>query len=199
MNLDSVAQADLAWWDCFLQSWHGTSFLILGDSLTIQVHSDASGTFGCGAITSDNRWLQVQWPASWQEVDISVKEMIPIVMSAAMWGGSWRRRRVLFHSDNMAVVEVVQRKSAKYPLLLHLLRCLYFYAAYFQFSYSACHVPGVTNVAADSLSRNNMWLFNSLVPQASRTEVGQEVMDLLISRRPDWGSQDWIALFRATL
>ena len=41
VNLDLVARADLAWWDCFLQSWHGTSFLILGDSVTTQVHSDA--------------------------------------------------------------------------------------------------------------------------------------------------------------
>ena len=125
--------------------------------------------------------------------------MVPIVMAAAMWGRSWHRRRVFFHSDNMAVVAVIQRKSAKHPLLLHLLRCLYFYAAYFQFSYSAHHLPGVTNVAADSLSRDNMLLFNSLVPQATRTDVGQEVIDLLIIQRPNWGSQDWIALFRATL
>ena len=57
---DLVAWADLAWWDCFLQSWLGTSFMIPGDSLTTQLYSDTSGTFGCGAITSDNRWLQVQ-------------------------------------------------------------------------------------------------------------------------------------------
>ena len=141
----------------------------------------------------------MQWPASWQEVDISVKEKVPIVMSAAMWGGSWHRRRVFFHSDNMAVVEIIQRKVAKHPLLLHLLCCLYFYAVYFQFSYSTHHLPGVTTVTVDSLSRNNMLLFNSLVPQASRMEVGQEVVDLLISQCPNRGSQNWIALFRATL
>ena len=116
-----------------------------------------------------------------------------------MWGGSWHQRCVFFHSDNMAVVAVIQRKSAKHPLLLHLLHCLYFYAAYFQFFYNTQHVPGVTNVAADSLSRNNMLLFNSLVPQASRTDVGQKVIDLLISQQLNWGSQDWIALLRAIL
>ena len=152
VDLDSVARADLAWLDCFLRSWHGTSFMILGDSLTMQVHSDASGTFGCCAITSDNRWLQVRWPASSQEVDILVKEVVLIVVSAAMWGGSWHQCRVFFHSDNMVVVAVIQRKYAKHPLLLHLLRSLYLYAAYFQFSYSAHHLPEITNVAADSLS-----------------------------------------------
>ena len=116
-----------------------------------------------------------------------------------MWDGSWRQHRVLFHSDSMAVVEVIRRKTAKHPLLLHLLCCVYLYAACFQFSYSTHHLPGVNNVAADSLSRNNMWLFNSLVTQASCTEVEQEVVDLLISRRPNWESQDWITLFRAAL
>ena len=126
--------------------------MIPGDSLTMQVHLDASGTFGFGVITSNSRWLQVQWPASWQEVHISVKEMVPIVMLAARWGGSWHRHHLFFHSDNMAVVAVIQRKLAKHPLLLHLLHCLYFYAAYFPFSYSTHHLPGVTNVAAGSLS-----------------------------------------------
>ena len=60
VHLDLVALTNLVWWDCFLQSWHGTSFMIQYDSLMMQAHLNASGTFGCGAITSDNRWLQVQ-------------------------------------------------------------------------------------------------------------------------------------------
>ena len=127
VHLDSVARADLVWWVCLLQTLHGTSLMILDNSLSIQVHSDASSTFGCGALTSDKNWLQVRWPASWQEVDISVKEMVPIVMLAAMWGRSWHWCRVLFHSDNMAVISVIQRKSAKQsrpaPVVLSLFLC----------------------------------------------------------------------------
>ena len=66
-----------------------------------------------------------------------------------------------------AVVSVIQRRSAKDPTLLHLLRCLYFYAALFRFSYCPLHLPGISNVAADALSRDNMSLFLSLVPQGS--------------------------------
>ena len=54
-----------------MQSCHGNSFMIPSNSLTMKVHLNASGTLGV-AITSDNRWLQVQWPASWQEVVIPV-------------------------------------------------------------------------------------------------------------------------------
>ena len=199
VHLDAMARADLAWWDCFLQSWHGASFIIPNGSLSVHVHTDASGSFGGGALSSDGRWLQVQWPEAWSQVDISVKEMVPIVVAAAMWGRSWHQHRVFFHSDNAAVVAVIQNKSARQPAMLHLLRCLYFFAAYYQFSYSAHHLPGVTNVAADTLSRNNMSLFVSLIPQGIPTEVSQEVSDLLIHQQPNWGSPDWISLFKASL
>ena len=199
VHLDTVAKADLAWWNCFLQHWHGASFLTPSEPVAVHVYSDASGSFGCGAFTSMMEWIQVEWPVSWQEVDISVKELVPVVMAAAVWGRSWRQCHIIFHSDNAAVVAVVQRKTAKHPSLLHLVRCLYFYAAHFHFSYDAQHVPGVVNVAADALSRNNMSLFHSLIPQAARSTVGQALMELLVLRRPDWGSRDWIALFRATL
>ena len=122
IHLDATVKADLAWWNCFLESWHGASFVITDDSTALHVHSDTSGNCGCGALALDERWLQVKWPSSWEGVDISVKEMVPIVMAAATWGRSWHRCRVFFHSDNAAVVAVIQRRSAKHPVLLHLLR-----------------------------------------------------------------------------
>ena len=198
IHLDAVAKADLAWWDCFLQSWHGAAFVVSGSSPVVHVHSDASGSFGCGAVSGDGRWLQVSWPESWADVSIAVKEMAPIVLAAATWGCSWHHCSVFFHCDNAAVVSVIQRRSAKDPFLLHLLRCLYFYAARFQFCYSAHHLPGVSNVAADALSRDNMSLFLSLVPQGSPLVVSKEVLDLLLWQRPDWGSQLWIRQFKAT-
>ena len=199
VHLDVMARADLAWWDCFLIDWHGASFIPVDNDPSFRVFSDASGSFGCGAICTDNHWFQICWPPSWAEVDIAAKEMVPVVAAAAVWGRGWCRHQVTFHSDNAAVVSVIQRRSAKDPLLLHLLRCLYFYAAYYQFSYCASHVPGVDNVAADALSRNNMSLFSSLIPQGTQTLLSQGVLEFLIIHPPNWGSQDWITLFRASL
>ena len=199
VHLDRVVKADLAWWDCFLQSWHGSSFIIPDGPASIQIHSDASGSFGCGAFTSDLQWLQLQWPGSWAHVDISVKEMVPIVLAAALWGDSWRGSRVCFLSDNAAVVAVLNCHSPRHPILLHLLRCLYFYSAHYQFSYCASHLPGVLNTAADALSRDNMTLFLSLVPQGCQSQVPWEMVELLITCQPDWGSGSWISLFKATL
>ena len=199
VHLDQVAKADLARWHCFLQSWHGALFIVPEGPPSIRVHSDASGSFGCGAFTSASQWFQVQWPESWADVDILAKEMVPIVLAAAIWGGSWKGRRVCFLSDNAAVVAIIGRRSARHPRLLHLLHCLYFYAAHYQFMYCAQHLPGVSNTAADALSRDNMPLFLSFVPQGHQSRVRQDLTDLLITRQPDWGSNSWISLFKATL
>ena len=199
IHLDTVAKADLAWWDCFLCDWHGASFMVRADWPAVVVHSDASGVFGCGAVCSNGYWTQLEWPPEWREVDISVKELLPIVLAAAVWGHSWTRHRITFYSDNAAVVAVIQRRSARDNHLLHLLRCLYFYAAHFQFTYAARHIPGVNNVAADALSRNHMSTFLSLVPQGTLTQIPPSATAFLLHSRPDWGSRDWIRLFKTSL
>ena len=52
--------------------------------------SDASGSWGCGAFTSTGQWFQLALPDSWQEVHITMKELLPIVLAAATWGPLWR-------------------------------------------------------------------------------------------------------------
>ena len=76
--------------------------------------------------------------------------MVPVVVAAALWGGAWEGRHVCFH---LAVVTVLAKRSAKDIHLLALLRYLFFFASFYKFQYSAVHVPGVYNTAADALSR----------------------------------------------
>ena len=198
VRLNLGARADLAWWKCFLQNWNGSSFFPLPVPAT-HVHSDASGSYGCGAVSDDLNWFQVQWPTHWADVDISAKELAPVVIAAAIWGSRWESKHICFHSDNMAVVAVLNTRSAKSPLLMHLLRCFAFYSAYFRFHFTARHVPGVLNTAADALSRNNLQLFSSLVPQAQESSIPPSLYNLLIGTRPDWGSPAWSQLFSHSL
>lgn len=51
----------------------------------------------------DGSWLQAQWPGGWEEVDISVKELVPVVTTAALWGKLWARQHVRFHCEVVAV------------------------------------------------------------------------------------------------
>ena len=88
IHLTASARADLLWWHTFLQNWNGLSFFPQA-SHSVVVSSDASGSFGCGAFSLDHGWFQLQWPSSWGQVDISSKELVPIVIAAALWGPAW--------------------------------------------------------------------------------------------------------------
>ena len=190
MCLNVTVKAGLAWWTCFLQDWNGSSFFPLS-SPSVHAYSDASGTFGCGAVVESLGWFQVKWPSTWTDIDISLKELVPVVLAAALWGRLWSKQHICFHSDNMAVVSVLTTMTAKVPLLMHLLRCLSLFSAYFSFTFSAKHIPGALNSAADALSRNNLALFSSLFPRVQQHGIPSCLMDLVIHTRPDWGSPTW--------
>ena len=114
-------------------------------------------------------------------------------------GHWWRGRHICFHCDNRAVVEILRANSGSGHIVPHLLRCLYFFSAYFSFEFSAVHIPGISKCAADALSRNSLPLFFSLIPQVPRWVIPPPLLELLVTQLPDWGSQDWIALFLLSL
>ena len=198
IHLTAGARADLTWWHLFVQDWNGISFFPQATP-SVEVTSDASGSFGCGAVSPSHGWFQLQWPETWSSANIAAKELVPIVIAAAIWGPCWQQKCVCFRTDNMAVVDVVTSRTAKDPLLVHLIRCLVFYAAFYHFDFMAKHIPGTHNLAADALSRDNLALFLSLTPQIPQFTVPQPMLDLLVEIRPNWGSQAWTDLFRNSL
>ena len=172
-RLNLLCQADIAWWTLFIPQWNGVSLFPASLPLGPPVVSDASGTWGSGAFTCEHTliWFDLPWPLRWEGKNIVVKELIPVVISAGIWGKQWHGRTVEFHSDNMAVVHALSKGSAREPHLAHLLRCLYFLEATFGFEHGVSHIPGKLNVGADALSRNNLLAFSSLFPQAPSRSV----------------------------
>ncbi len=198
IRLNAIVRADLQWWLCFLQNWNGSSFFP-PPIPSIHVYSDASGSFGCGAFDLSLGWFQLQWPTHWSLIIIAVKELLPVVVAASLWGRSWEGRHVCFHSDNMAVVSILNKRTAKEHLLNHYLRCIFFYAAFYKFHYSATHIPGTDNIAADALSRNNLPLFSLSVPQIPQFRVPPVTLDLVFQGMPDWSSAQWTDMFVRSL
>ena len=60
-----------------------------------------------------------------------------------------------FLSDNAAVVAVINSGSSRENSLMHLMCCLTFIMAKYNFVVSAAHIRGIHNDLADALSRNN--------------------------------------------
>ena len=89
IRLSAGARSDLAWWQLFLESWNGISLMSAAHKRVPEVTftSDASGAWGCGGYW-DDKWFQLAWSDKQCSplVNITVKELIPIVLAAAVWG-----------------------------------------------------------------------------------------------------------------
>ena len=130
------------------------------------------GLFRCGGIFGlwslfEGLLVPGSWaPSQQQQQLIAYKELFPVVIAAHVWGLWWCRKHVLFRSDNYAVVHIVNSRTLKVPCLMRLLRSLLVVVAHYSFTFSAQHVPGVTNQVADALSRFRWQEFRQLVPYA---------------------------------
>ena len=165
------------------------------------ITSDASGNWGCGAFSSASDCFQLQWPSSWNTVHITVKELAPIVLACAIRGRQWQGKSVRCVCDNATVVAIVNSVSSKDSLVMHLMRCLFFFQAVFSLSLHAVHLAGKKNIAADGLSRDNLPLFFQQVPTAKSlpTPLPVELLKAIIHQRPDWTSKTWKVWFSSTL
>ena len=129
------------------------------------------------------------------------KELVPVVISYAIWGPLLSRRSILFKCDNTGVVAAIKKGSARDPLVMHLLRTLWFFVAHFDISISITHIAGAHNGTADTLSRDNMQQFFLLHPQADLlpTPIPDELVQIISVSTPDWTSTAFSQLFTTTI
>ena len=202
IRLNRGFRSDLQWWGRFLPSWNGTGMMstVAKCGFVATATSDASGSCGCGAFASSGEWFQLKWPDNWLERHITVKELLPVVLSIAIWGHMWRGGAVRCRCDNAAVVAILRSGTSKNEQVMHLMRSLFFLAAGQNISIVGEHIPGVDNRAADALSRDNLQAFLSITqeakPAASRLP---EVVEALVHQQPDWTSVNWTRLLTDTL
>lgn len=81
------------------------------------------------------------------------------------------------------------------------MRCLFFFQAVFSLSIHAVHLAGKRNVAADSLSRDKLFLFHQQVPTSSPhpTPLPEELQKAKVHHRPYWTSKTWKIWFNSIL
>ena len=201
IRLNREFRADLAWWRTFAAVWNGVGLVPNVPTLADpEFASDASGAWGCGAWWQ-HRWFQLQWDEQAAQLPIVIKEMLLIVIAAAMWGRKWQGHLVTCHCDNQAVVAVLASRTSRLQHLMHLLRCLYFFEAYHGFQLKCIHIAGLKNDIADDLSRNNLSSYFSKVPEASPLPgvLPPSLMALLLSPQLDWVSPNWTQLFSSII
>ena len=169
----SWEREDISWWIRLFCDWNGRSLFLFPKwelAPNVAIASDASGNLGCAAINGKEWFVQI-WPKGVENLNIAIKELVPIVLSAHIWGHTWPRKRIVFKCDNLAVVSLLQRGSCKDRHLAFLLRELSMIAILGDFTFTAVHIPGVVNKHADALSRFKFQEFANAVPDAASTSL----------------------------
>ena len=168
IRINNDHRADLAMWTLFLDQFNGKCLFLDEKWITsevLELHTDAAGSLGYGAIL-ENRWFYGAWPAEWRNLNIAILELYPIVAATIAWAYKFQNRSILFFTDNMAVVEVINNKTSKDTKILYLLRKLVWTCLNNNIMFKAKHIPGKNNVSADLLSRLQVEEFLRVNPSA---------------------------------
>ena len=93
-----------------------------------------------GGAVFDNHWFQWPWPVEWNSIGIMATELAPIVIGQ---GPYLKKQHVLFQRDNNNLVTYISKGYSKDPSVMHLLRCLWFFVAFFDIHVSVELIAGV--------------------------------------------------------
>ena len=130
--------------------------------------SDALGHWGCGAY-HEKEWFQLCWAgSSIVDASIAVKELIPLVAPAAVWGKQWTGSAVMCKWDNQSAVAAIMSRTSHDKSIMHLLRCLFFFEVNWDWKLVVSYIPGIQNDVADDLSRNHLLSFLQKMPTMSQ-------------------------------
>ena len=168
ITMNQEARQDIAWWLKFLPSWNGRAIIpdpFWTKSVDLELFTDASGALGYG-IYYMGHWIANSWPPILQDRSIQWKELYPIAVACLLWGHQWSGKKLLFHCDNQSVVDIWASGTSRDPLIMHLVRSIFFSGATHHFTVLVAHIAGTNNSIADSLSRLQITRFRQLAPAA---------------------------------
>lgn len=116
ITLNAESRADLRAWFEFIENFNGKLCFLFDNwvsSDTLKLFSDAAGVHGGYAAVFGSYWFAGRWPAEMESLHITVKELFPIVLAVEIWGKSLKNHKVLFFTDNAAVVDIINKTSSK--------------------------------------------------------------------------------------
>ena len=120
---------------------------------SIKLYSDAAGVHGDYAAVLGSKWFYGEWSQSMESLHITTKELFPIVLALELWGHLLANHKILFFSDNAAVVDIINKTSCKDVKTMSLVRRLVLTSLKYNVYFRAKHIPGKHYVICDLLSR----------------------------------------------
>ena len=156
IQLSDEVKADLKIWKKFLQDYNGITIInnYVCSSQELHFFTDSSKT-GFGG-TFRNAFIHGTFPVEWKLFDIQFLELYPIFVLVRMFAKSLENCTIMFHSDNYAIVHVINNQTSKSKGIMSLLRPMVLELLNNNITFKSMHIPGLKNILCDSLSRQRI-------------------------------------------
>jgi hypothetical protein len=173
ITLNHEAKEDLRIWLEFLQGYNGKSILLTErwrQSDSLPMFSDSSGQLGYGVVWG-KQWFSGSWNDEWRGQSIALLEFYPIWLAVSVWAPTLANRCIVFHSDNEAVVHIINKQTYADNQIMCSVRRLMLTCLQHNILFTAVYFEGRKNILADALSRLQVAKFKQLAPWAHPTPV----------------------------
>ena len=186
-------RSDAAWWWAFATQWNGRFLLTTTGDQSVELTSDTSGNWGCGA-WCELKWFQMQWHKRFLNCN---KRAGSNYYCSSYLGKDWIGHRVIARCDNESIMTVLNSRYSKEPYVMSMQRTLLFIEAPLQFSISSQHIAGLSNTLTDYLSRNQLKKIYAESPSAHRhsSPVASSLLQWLVDPNMDRKSHHWMERF----
>lgn len=167
ITLNKEARKDIRAWQIFVEEFNGRSLLLDSRWLTskeLHLYTDAAGSCGYAAIFKSH-WFSGLWSPTHAALNITFQEMLPIVLAFELWGEDLANKCISLHSDNMAVVCILNKQTSKDKQVMSLVRHFVLSCMRHNILTKAVHIPGIQNTLPDLLSRLQVEKFHQLAPE----------------------------------
>ena len=154
IEVSEEMKLDLKMWERFLRYYNGRAFLDYHPIVTsesLNFYTDASFK-GAGGVFG-RKWFQIIYPESWAARKITYLELYPIVVAAHIFVRELAGKKVIFHTDNYAVMTILNKCTSPNPKFMPLVRKLVALLMKHRIKFCSKHVRGICNGTSDTISR----------------------------------------------
>ena len=111
---------DIEMWLLFLDLFNGCALIpVLSWISSVDMHlftDSAGGQFGCASYLEPH-WCFYKWPIEWMDsaliTDITFLELVPIVLAFLLWEKCFQNKKLILHTDNLALVSILNKKNPR--------------------------------------------------------------------------------------
>ena len=188
LRLSREMREDLCVWQEFLTNFNGVTYIpqaLWFSSVDLRLFTDAATAVDSGAACFlDGQWCLFLWPETWSGCpvmrDLTFLEMVPVLLAVFLWGVRLSNKKVSLYIDNEALVQVLNKQSARSKRLMRLVRPFVLLCMQKNIIFKAVHIPSRHNVIADSISRQQWDRFRQAAPDADLEALSAPTSFLLL-------------------